>query len=63
MWLFKRKKRVIQEAEHARKLAVLRDIETKRYQKAVKPIKDFNDLLEENGIILQIRRGLGNKHV
>lgn len=63
MWLFKRKKRAAMEAHHKKELAAVKSRETKRYNKAVKPIKDFNDLLENNGITIEIKRGLGGRHV
>lgn len=51
------------EAHHKKELAAVKSRETKRYNKAVKPIKDFNDLLENNGITIEIKRGLGGRHV
>lgn len=63
MWLFRRKRRLAQEAHHKKELAALKSKETKRYNKAVKPIKDFNDLLANDGIILEIKKGLGGRHV
>lgn len=63
MWLFRRKKIVAQEERHKKELAIAKSVEKRRYNRAVRPIKDMNNLLEENGITLQIRRGMGNKHV
>lgn len=61
--LFRRKKQLIQESiDHQKEIQTLKARETKRINKATKPMQELNNLLEANGITLEIKKAIGGRH-
>lgn len=63
MWLFRRKRT---QAIHNQKIQELEKIQAetaRRTINATKPIARLAKRLEQNGITLEIKRGLGGRHV
>lgn len=62
MWFFKRKK---MRQYHQQKEDELRRIKAdtkRRTMKATRPIEKLTERFESNGLTLEIKRGLGNRH-
>lgn len=62
MWFFRRKKMRHLTHEKEQEVEQIKADTQKRAEDATKPIKRLTERFEQNGITLEIKRGLGSRH-
>lgn len=63
MWFFRRKRLHEMHRKKEQELTNIKADTAKRVQRARKPMERLVNRLEQNGITLQIKAGMGSRHV